>query len=201
MFDQILQADLPVVCFPLQDDFVALKEPGHRLIVARGGLYKEVRRQWLYAVTNIAPGETPYGCIEEKFIMTTGLSEALLNEFVSGARAAAPNETAAWIVWNETTRESRLVWLQQTSVSSVHVTVERPMLSGGDHLLADLHSHHDMKPFFSGQDDADDLRHGDVYIAGVVGHISTNPTWKFRLCLEGKVAREFQSKLTIGELP
>ena len=201
LHDRVLLADLPVVTAPIKDAFKPLQQPGHRLVVAAGGLYKEIRRKWLYAVHQVAPGKTPYGVLDVKVRMVMGSHKALLDEFVIGAKKAAPNEIAAWIVWNENTGATRLLWLDHETVSPGHVTVIRPQLADGEHLMVDVHSHHDMKPFFSAQDDQDDLFFGDVHIAAVVGHISTQPTWAFRLCLEGHVLSNFNNELTIGELP
>ncbi|ABD72092.1 conserved hypothetical protein (plasmid) [Rhodoferax ferrireducens T118] len=202
MIDRFLATDCPVITMPHDSEvFEPLKTPGHRLIVAAGGLYKEIRRAWLHAIVHVARAQTPFGELQTTLSMPFQVPENLLVEFLHQARAAAPNETAAWIVFNEGDRSLRLLPMEYDGVTPVHLSILRPMLAAGEHLVVDLHSHHQMSAYFSRTDDADDIASNEVKIAGVVGTIHQNPTWNFRMCLEGVLMPDFLKLLRLKELP
>lgn len=202
MMDRFLASDCPVITMPHDSGaFTPLRSPGHRLIVAGNGLYKEVRRAWLHAIVRLAPATTPFGALNQQLCMPFSVPEGLLTDFLEQARLAAPNETAAWIVWNEQTGVLRLLPMQYDQVTPVFLRIQRPVLPDGEHLVIDLHSHHTMSAKFSSTDDKDDITSNDVKLAGVVGTIDTRPSWNFRMCLEGILMPDFISYLVKKELP
>ena len=201
LMDRYLATDCPVITMPHERGaFEPLKTPGHRLIVAAGGLYKEIRRAWVHAIVLLASARTPFGALQQSLSMPFVVPEELLFTFLEQARAAAPNETAAWIVWHELGKTLRLVPMEYDRVSPVHLTVRRPVLAAGEHMVVDLHSHHHMPAVFSSTDNLDDIASNEVKMAGVVGTID-QPTWNFRMCLEGVLVPEFLRLLRMKELP
>jgi PRTRC genetic system protein A len=201
MMDRFLATDCPVITMPHERGaFTPLAVPGHRLIVAADGMYKEIRRTWLHAIVRLADVSMPFGEIQESFTMPFRLKESLFLQFLEQAKQAAPMETAAWIVWNETSNDLRLVQMEYSYVSSVLLKINRPVLEVGEHLIVDLHSHHVMSAGFSRTDDEDDIASNEVKLAGVVGTIDQTPTWNFRLCLEGVLMPGGTSLLKIKEL-
>ena len=201
LMDSYLQQSHPVITMPHDlSAFKPLKEVGQRLIVAGDGLYKEVRRAWLHAIVRIGVARTPFGALAEQAVMPFEIPQDLLYEFVQQAHAAAPMETAAWIVWNAYSERMYLLPMTYDHVSSVHLTIQRPELADGEHLVVDLHSHHSMPAWFSREDDADDILSNEVKIAGVLGTIDTDPTWDFRLCVEGVLMDDVANKMKIRSL-
>ena len=51
------------------------------------------------------------------------------------------------------------------------IDYEEVRLNDGEHLVVDIHSHGAERPFFSGQDDADD--YGGLKVAAVIGGLGT----------------------------
>lgn len=202
LIDRFLATDCPVITMPHElGAFEPLKTPGHRLIVAAGGLYKEIRRAWLHAIVQVASARTPFGALQPMLSMPFKVPEELLFAFLEQATLAAPNETAAWIVWNEHDNSLKLLPMEYDLVTPVHLSVRRPVLGPGEHLVVDLHSHHRMSAHFSKTDDIDDIASNEVKIAGVVGTIDQQPTWNFRLCLEGALMPDFLKHLRLKDLP
>jgi PRTRC genetic system protein A len=184
--DRLLQLDLPVVTMPHAiGSFQPLQITGHRLVLAGNGLFKEIRRPWLYARFRLAELETPFGETSTVFEIKAQIPASLLDRFLEQAHRHAPVETAAWIVWDENTQQVEYVELGMPVATYSKLTIERPLLPAGKHLILDLHSHHRMTAKFSSTDDADDRASGFVTVSGVVGTIHTEPTWNFRMCLEG----------------
>ncbi len=201
MIDRFLATDCPVITMPHDSAaFEPLNTPGHRLIVAAGGLYKEIRRAWLHAIVHVAHAKTPFGVLQPMLSMPFSVPEQLLFAFLEQAKAASPYETAAWIVFNEETKTLRLLPMEYDLATPVHLSVRRPLLASGEHLVVDLHSHHNMTAYFSKTDDIDDINSNEVKIAGVVGTIDQGPTWNFRLCLEGVLMPEFLKLLRLRDL-
>lgn len=184
--DRLLQLDLPVVTMPhAKDSFEPLQQTGHRLILAGNGLFKEIRRPWLYARYQVADIDTPFGESNAVFEISAEVPRELLSRFLQQAQQHAPLETAAWIVWDERSKQVEYMELATPVATYSKLTIERPLLPAGKHLILDLHSHHGMAAEFSSTDDADDRSSGFVTVSGVVGTIHTKPTWSFRMCLEG----------------
>lgn len=201
--DKFVTSTSPLIAMPHDTgSFWPLVHPGHRYILSRQWLYKEVRRSWIHAIVPFSPLpiETPYGLLDPSVRVRFQIPPALLRQFEAMARAAAPNETAAWIVWDDRSDELFLMEVPHDA-NRVLCKVDRPLLPVHQHLVVDVHSHHVMAPIFSGVDDIEDSAAGDVKIAGVVGYIDKEPTWSFRLCAEGLLFESFQDILRVGDLP
>ena len=177
---------VPVSPAPAYSGFERLTAPGHRIIVARNGTFAEVVRPWLYARIRIGANNgfaMPFGELNEVLEVTQRIPRDLLATFQAQALSAFPNETAAWVVWNEMSGY-RLTPVAESEASVGHVRFDRPILDDGEHLVLDLHSHGALPAFFSATDDEDDL--GEIKLAAVVGSLAeTAPTWVLRLCLLG----------------
>lgn len=189
--DQVVQQHVPAIMMPRHTNFAPLEESGHRFIVAADGLWIEVWRPWLWLVWPVAeaPMKLPYGeVLADEMDITFDVDgpefQGLLDRFAEDARAAMPNECASWIVWGEATGTLAYQRLEADKASPGGVTFQRPPLPDGMHLVADLHSHGAMAPFFSGTDDTDDA--GEVKLAYVLGHVGTDEEeWSGRLCAMG----------------
>lgn len=201
--DKFVAATSPLIAMPHDTAaFQPLSSPGHRYVLAKDWLFKEVRRAWIHAIVPVAPlpAATPYGALEPSVKVLFQIPPALLRQFEEMARAAAPNETAAWFVWDSRTKEIFLMEVPHEA-SRVLCKVDRPLLPAHQHLVVDVHSHHVMAPIFSEVDDHEDSASGDVKFAGVVGHIDKEISWSFRLCIEGVLYEHYAQVLRIGELP
>lgn len=190
--DAALQAHTPVVAVPRFSDLAPLKKNGHRYLVAEDGLYIEVRRPWLSIVWPVAPSDAPLPFGEADHVgMRLGFEwkelTELMDPFERDARAAMPNEFAAWITWKLTEAGGHVLTYRPLFASAASpggLDLIRPTLNEGEHLIADLHSHGSMEAFFSATDDEDDA--GEVKYAAVLGGVDTNtPRWRVRLCLPG----------------
>jgi PRTRC genetic system protein A len=159
--DSVLQSQFPTVMAPRYSDMQALTHSGERFIMTGDRLLFEVSRPWLHAVRSISERferSTPYGVglAEVITLRCPPLPAALLNQFIGQAHAAFPNETAAWVIWNEATNGFTYWELDIESSSPGHVTFQRPRLKSTEHLVLDIHSHGAYPAFFSSQDDTDD---------------------------------------------
>jgi len=184
--DAVLQITCPTVMVPRFGSLEAMTGNGHRFLAAVDGLWLEVVRPWLHLLQPIARQAKvamPYGSLTPFVQMSCGqIPKELVALFVEYAHTRMPNECAAWITWSEA-RGFRLRLLDEISASRVRVTVERPPLDDGEHLVVDLHSHGADGAGFSATDNADDR--GEVKIAGVVGNLDREPTFAFRICALG----------------
>ena len=151
-----------------------------------------MRRPWLHVIQQLATvavgPRPPYGSVEPKIEFAFGrLSAALehLQAFATEARAALPNEHAAWIVWNAQALRLEYLPLKTTNASPGSIQFERPTLPEWMSLAIDLHSHGAGEAFFSPTDDADDA--GEVKISAVFGGLADGgtPSAVFRLCVLG----------------
>ncbi|AWV04038.1 PRTRC system protein A [Burkholderia sp. JP2-270] len=192
--DNALFDSAPVAAVPRHAEFAPLLDVGHRFLLTAEGLFVEIRRPWLHLIQQVAPIEgacprPPYGSIDAKIEFAFGrisAAEPHLRRFATDAAGAAPNEHAAWIVWNETSKELVYREVEVTSSTPTAITINRPPLADDESLAFDLHSHGTGPAGFSATDDADDA--GEVKIAGVIGGVGTaNPSVAFRLCALGKM--------------
>ncbi|MBB3259969.1 PRTRC genetic system protein A [Paraburkholderia bannensis] len=196
--DVALFDSAPTVAVPKHAKFVALQEIGHRFLMTAEGVFVEVRRPWAHIIQRLdwtrdstakSTGPIPpYGTVEEKVEFAFGrLGSALqeLQAFAAEARAALPNEYAAWIIWDAQKQKLQYRPLPATSATPGSITFDRPALAEHESLAIDLHSHGDSAAFFSPTDDADDA--GEVKIAGVFGGLGagSEPDVAFRLCVLG----------------
>ena len=189
--DMALLAAAPVAAVPRHAPFHPLQESGHRFLLAQGGLALEVRRPWLHYIRQLAKQETvamPYGAIQDKCELdfgTIGSALPQLKEFAAKAKADAPIEAAASLLWDHRQKKWRIAYpdvIGEASASRIQYHQVEP---GPDESLAiDLHSHGHFGAGFSTTDDEDDR--GAVKISAVFGDLDKDkPTVAFRLCVLG----------------
>lgn len=190
--DQILQRTCPTIMVPRFEPLRPLANNGHRFLVAQDGLWLEVKRPWLHLVWPVAENHhqvaMPYGSLEPKVsFLCPGIPGSLIKRFTDDARAALPNEFAAWITWNEQTKAFAYRPLTSTSAGPAHLKLDRPVLGEQEHLVMDVHSHATMKAFFSKEDNRDDA--GEVKLSVVFGRLGSDQSMssKIRLCANGVV--------------
>lgn len=191
--DAKLWDSAPTVAVPKFAAFKELEEVGHRFLATAEGLFVEVRRPWLHVIQPVAPlnGQTvrpPYGTVQPKVKLAferLGTAFPHVRTFIEAARAIAPNEHAAWVIWNSHTGDLEYRDLNITNATPGAITYDRPALEAHESLVLDLHSHGGTAAFFSTTDDQDDA--GEVKIACVVGDLAEGktPSILFRLCVLG----------------
>lgn len=186
--DLALQTLTPSVMVPLFSKLDSLEQAGQRFLLAKDGLWVEIKRAWLDLTVPLATQYVmpiPCGELSQKMQFNFGtLPIYFLKKFIKDARKSLPNECAAWFVWNEVSGEMRYVLLEAENASIGAVTYLCPELDEGEHLVADIHSHGVTTAFFSFQDNEDDKT--EVKIAIVVGNVDTSDvTIKMRLCANG----------------
>lgn len=188
--DYITQGVCPTLPVPKHGELPAM-DNGHRFLVADDGLWIEIKRPWLHMIWPLAQQTgvaIPYGSLRRKAQFAFGkLPIDLILDFTNDATAALPNEAAAWLVWDEHTRQLEYLPLPPVSAGSGHIQFERPALAPHESLAVDLHSHGAGPAFFSDQDNQDDA--GEVKISGVIGSLTPEgdrlPTVEFRICALG----------------
>lgn len=189
--DKALLAAAPVAAVPRHTPFHPLQESGHRFLLAEDGLYLEVRRPWIHFIHQLAKQTTvaiPYGPIKGKCELdfgTIGSALAQMQEFAAKARADAPIEAAASLLWNHRKRSWRIEYPDIIGEASASGIQYRQVEPGPDESIAiDLHSHGYLHAFFSDTDDADDR--GTVKVSAVFGSLDQErPTVAFRMCVLG----------------
>ena len=187
--DTALQALTPTVMVPRFGALTPLAESGHRFLMANDGVWLEVRRPWLHLIHPLASQRVvamPYGALAPVMQMSFGkLPLELVREFVRMAQEACPNETAAWIVWNEEDGCFDLRSMSNISAGRAHANFDRPVLDDHEHVVVDIHSHGMLHAFFSAEDNFDDLR-GEVKLCVVVGNCEGDDvSIQTRLCANG----------------
>lgn len=189
--DIALLAAAPVAAVPRYAPFHPLQESGHRFLLAADGLYLEVRRPWLHYIHQLAKHTAvaiPFGEITKKCELDFGsIGSALpqMKEFAAKAKADAPLEAAASLLWNHAEKSWRIEYpkiIGEATPGSIQY--EQVVLGEDESLAIDLHSHGHLGAFFSETDNADDR--GSVKIAGVLGDLDkAQPTVAFRMCVLG----------------
>ena len=103
--DLALQQTCPTLVVPKYGELEPMSDFGHRMLVASDGLWLEVLRPWLHLQVPIAEQEAfalPFGPLTVKMELTFGrVPPALRERFLADAKAALPDEHAAWLVWDE----------------------------------------------------------------------------------------------------
>lgn len=191
--DSKLWDSAPTVAVPKFAAFKELEEVGHRFLATAEGLFVEVRRPWLHVIQPVAPlnGQTvrpPYGTVQPKVKLAferLGAIFPMVRTFIEAARETAPNEHAAWVIWDSRTGDLQYRELSITNASPGAISYDRPVLEAHESLVVDLHSHGTTAAFFSSTDNQDDA--GEVKIACVVGDLvdGKTPSIQFRLCALG----------------
>lgn len=189
--DLALLAAAPVAAVPRHAPFHPLQEPGHRFLLAEDGLYLEVRRPWLHYIHQLAKQTAvaiPYGAIAGKCELdfgSIGSALAQMKEFAAKAKADAPLEAAASLLWDHAKKTWRIEYPEIIGEATAsHIQYRQVEPEPDESVAIDLHSHGHLDAFFSGTDDEDDR--GAVKISAVFGNLDTDaPTVAFRLCVLG----------------
>ena len=189
--DMALLAAAPVAAVPRYAPFHPLQESGHRFLLAADGLHLEVRRPWLHYIQQLAKHTAvaiPFGEMTKKCELdfgTIGSALELMREFAAKAKADAPLEAAASLLWNDKEKTWRIAYPKVIGEATAGSIQYEQVVPGEDESLAiDLHSHGHLGAFFSETDNADDR--GSVKIAGVFGDLDkAQPTVAFRMCVLG----------------
>jgi PRTRC genetic system protein A len=186
--DLALQGSFPSVMVPTREPVAPMHQLGERLLIAADGVFLEISRPWLRLVRRLSSFDwrtpVPYGNANETTDLRCGPVPAeLVAQFAAMARAALPNEAGAWIVWDASTGQFRLVALPSLSHGPGHLHYERPELHDGEWLVVDCHSHGQGRAYFSSTDDRDDQH--DVKFALVLGNCDRTPSVALRLCAKG----------------
>jgi len=194
--DIALQGACPTVMVPLYGDSAPLTSPGHRFLSASVGLWIEINRPWMKLVWPIATQTdfpTPYCELEKKIDLAFGkVSTDLINQFISDAEIAFPNEFDAWLVWNDQAKQLRYHAMQTIAAGPGRLKAKSPDLAEHESLAVNLHSHGIYPAYFSSEDHFDDR--DEVKIAGVFGSFVGKPltsayrnyTTAFRICAGGE---------------
>lgn len=191
VIDQMLQTQFPTIMVPIHETLGKLSQLGHRFLIAKNGLWLEIKRTWLYGRVQISPPSTvaiPYGDVEPELVLPK-IPRELLQQFQSYAESKLPMECAARIILNNSTMQMRIQFLESVDVSRGHINYVLDSLASDEVCFFDIHSHGYHSAFFSLTDDADDR--GETKIAGVLsfkkqqGDSPTQPNAIFRLCLNG----------------
>lgn len=185
--DQALQASCPVIAAPRFGSLPPMGN-GQRVIVARNGTFIQTRLDWLDCI--LAMGQQcnairlPYGEVTEHLRFRFGvLPITLIEDFVARARRRLPDEAAGVLIYSRTTGGLRLAMCDAQSVSPVHIHYRRPPMGRGETVAVDLHTHGSSPPFWSDEDNRDDM---GIAVAGVFGLLhQPAPTARFRLVVNG----------------
>lgn len=185
--DAAIQAVTPVVVAPRFGAMDPIGDNGQRYVVARDGLYLEIRRPFIHMTLPCSGvgAVTPYGEARARIQLLCGrVPRELLERFKVEAAMAAPDEHAAVLTWNQHTRAWRYGEVASSGVSSVSIDYRHPELDPGQWVVVDMHSHGCARAGFSGTDDKDDQ--GAVKISLVVGNCDVEPmSVEQRICALG----------------
>jgi PRTRC genetic system protein A len=186
-----------VPCYPVPPsgrspalDSLRNSRAGHGLAVGKDGVMLILRRPWLALDTPVTPpiaAYLPYGSAgEPKAELRCGLIPgehlaAILDHF----RVALPNEAAAFILWNETTRTFAVDFPIIDDATPTRLVYRPPVCQPGYHIVCDVHSHGLGTAYFSATDDADDAHATKISL--VIGrlHDPAGPVITARLCAGG----------------
>lgn len=185
--DMALQAVCPVLAAPR---FGVLPEMpnGQRLIVGAGGLYVQVKLDWLDCVHCLTPEglgmPLPWGKVDERLRFSFGvLPIRLIESFIEAARRGLPDEVAGALIYARSTGRLRLALCEPVRTSPLRIDYRVPAMAADETLAVDLHSHGAGPAFWSADDDRDDR---GIKVAGVFGRLDQpRPEAEFRLVLNG----------------
>lgn len=186
-----------VPCYPVPPsgaspaiDALRQASSGHGLAIGSDGVMLILRRPWLeldVPITAAPPAYLPYGSIgEAKAELLCGLIPgAFLTQILAVFRSALPDEAAAFVIWNDTTREFAVRFPEIRAATPARLVYNPPVLEHGWHLICDIHSHGHGAAFFSPTDNADDAY--TTKISAVVGRLETvdGISVASRLCAAG----------------
>lgn len=186
-----------VPCYPVPSsgrspaiDALRTARAGHGLAVGHDGVMLILRRPWLALDVPVAPpfeAHLPYGSIgEPRADLRCGLiPRGMLMRIRDHFLAELPNEAAAFILWNDVTREFAIDYPAIDEATPSRLVYRPPAPQPGWHMVCDIHSHGLGAAFFSATDDADDAHATKVScVIGRLGH-PEGPAMLARLCVGG----------------
>ena len=143
-------------------------ENGQRVIVARNGVFLQVKRDWLDCVERLggidAAMPLPYGKMTPSVCFTLGtIPIALLDAFIAAGRAGLPNEIAGGLIYSARRSTLRLAIYEPLHGTAHGIAYRMPPLDGDESIAVDLHTHGVLPAFWSATDDMDDR---SVKVAG-----------------------------------
>jgi len=163
---------------------------GHGLAIGHDGVKLILRRPWLALDVPVAASiaaYVPYGSIgAPRADLRCGLvPRAFYDEVLGHLRSKIPDEAAAFILWNEATREFAVEFPAIDEATPTRLVYRMPRLPPDWHMVCDIHSHARGRAFFSATDDTDDAH--ATKIAIVFGRLDhpDGPTMAARLCAGG----------------
>ena len=157
-----------VPCYPVPPsgrspaiDALRAARAGQGLAIGQAGVMLILRRPWLALDTYLTPppaGYLPYGMGEqERAELRCGLIPSQhLEQILHHFREALPNEAAAFVIWNEATREFAVEFPIIDEATPSRLVYRTPALPADCHVVCDVHSHGTGSAFFSSTDNADD---------------------------------------------
>lgn len=171
--DESLQKEFPTLMVPENEPLPECRMGRTRLLMAKDGLYIDTRQPWGSLTIRLwkSPRELPYGTVEQKDDF-----EKLLLEIMELARSQIMEEIeeyaekglewAGLITWSKE-RGLKYCPLRFTATTT-SVEYEKPCLPEDTYIVIDIHSHHEMNPFFSITDNIDEC--GRVRISICLGN-------------------------------
>lgn len=153
--------------------------------LAGNGVFVEARREELQAVVQISDCEVR-GLRDLSAGLTFNLPRVPVSHLLSMlklsrsacVRNGQPIEALFHLLWLDREQRWSLCWPEQEATGSS----VRPLADSGgssyQRALIEVHSHHQMQAFFSGQDDADEQ---GFRVYGVLGEIFTSPKISVRV--------------------
>lgn len=186
-----------VPCYPVPPtggspaiDALRAARAGHGLLVGHDGVMLILRRSWLALDVPVTPppsAHLPYGSIgTARADLRCGLIPGeMLEVILEHLRAALPNEAAAFVIWNEVTREFAVEFPIIDDATPSRLVYRTPSLAPDCHVVCDIHSHGSAPAFFSATDNVDDAH--STKIALVFGQLEApaGPMMASRLCAGG----------------
>jgi len=185
--DAALLAACPCLPVPRFGELPAMG-PGQRTLVARSGVYTQVKLPWLDCTIRIAElpaaPPLPYGELSERVAFSFGVIPiVMLDAFVEHGRAALPDEAAGALIYSARTQDLRLQMHEAIEAGPGGIRYRMPQLQPGELIAVDLHTHGRLPAFWSSTDDADDR---GVKVCGVFGSLhKSTPSAAFRLVVNG----------------
>jgi PRTRC genetic system protein A len=185
--DLALQMACPVIAAPRFGELPPM-ENGQRIVVGANGLFVQVRLDWLdclQPLTLDSPAmRLPYGHVHERIAFSFGvLPVRLIEAFIAAAKARLPDEVAGALIYSRNAGALRLAMCETLRASPVQVRYRLPELADDETVALDLHSHGCGTPFWSAEDDRDDM---GIKIVGVFGNLHwSRPDARFRLAING----------------
>lgn len=160
-----------------------------RFLAASDGIYVQARTRAITASYQIAECVLPYGNARSEVKLAGGkIPLEILNQAIELARSSLPDEWAGLVLWDHEAHRYRLWTPPHGAVRATPGSCSY-QLSGVDpsSVVVDLHSHGNMKAFFSNTDDRDDRANpAQVFVSMVMGrlHLPT-PMICSRLVING----------------